>query len=129
MGGYCWRQPPGSSGGGGLSVCASVLLVAPFPHESLVVRPGEELTLRFDPALRPESATITRSSSFPSVSDQNVAAANGSPLTFRADFPEGEHYVMASVKFAQGTAPYIFRITVRPAPAPGPTPGPVRFTG
>lgn len=114
--GFCWSEPDGM---GGTSGACGDRFDDIDPAQSLVVRPGELLTLRFDPPLRPTSVTVSRveRSTGPPLQTLDVPADN--PTSFRADFSPGTHILRVSARWPQGGATYVFKVTVV-AGQPGP---------
>ncbi|MGH9223867.1 MAG: hypothetical protein ACRD2W_08815 [Acidimicrobiales bacterium] len=125
-GGSCWRIVPPSQFPAPIR-CTSVLLADPFPRAPLVVRPGETLTLRFEPPIRPSEVTIWRSATITDQATPLFTAPAQSPTTFAANFPTGDSIVLAMVRFSQGLVPYHFAVTVRPLTTA--TDAPIAFTG
>lgn len=128
---YCWTEANPSGGPGAtIGVCADRFRVIP-PAQAVVVEQGQFLTLRFDPAIRPDSIAGSLHGppdpdpplfSFPPLI-QRVQVPADTPTRFRADFPPGTYTLAFDVRWRgappvppYGDALYVFELTVRPAP-------------
>ena len=142
---FCWTEAD-PSGGPGATVgqCADRFQVI-VPDRAVVVDQGQFLTLRFDPAIRPDSIAgslrgppppVPAPPSIPPVFPpliQRFQVPADTPTRFRADFPPGTYTLLFDVRWRgappappYGDALYVFELTVTPRPAPGRLPPEVR---